>query len=260
MIARSLRREVIVALRVFDDYTLKPIESGLQFWVDDEPYVPLRKQDGIYVFMQIDQESFELKVSKPCFFDHVIQIRKEVVNPLDELMSIRLRPTPQYPFKRDSTLVRFKVTPEVKDGKAAIKGYITDASYYHGRLTKNLAKSHVEMTLASVYGSLQAGDMFYLEGEEGSEFIALRKVMDKELVLLEKPVRYTYKQGLKIYKATITQTDSEGYGVMYVNGLHRDEVNLKLSIETKSGYKEVDVLLKEGKAVNLGIINIERRE
>jgi hypothetical protein len=77
---------------------------------------------------------------------------------------------------------------------------------------------------------------------------------------LNEPIHYTYKQGVKLYKAAITQTDSEGDGVMYFSGLHHKEVKVKLYVETTLVNKEVDVSLKEGKSVNLGIINIEGRE
>lgn len=258
VITRSIVNNVSFALQVFNDLNFDPIVNGLQFYINDSLYKPIRKNDGIYVFVGITGEKVTLKVEKSEYFDFVEEIDLSKMTPISEILSIRLRPSLKYSFNSNYSVVRLKVSGMDKDEGCIIKTHISDENYYHGRLIETISEN--EIKIASVYGNIRNGDVFHIAEDVNEEYIEVLKVIDNERVVLKNPLHFKYSNGLKLYKSVITQTDIEGNGIVYFSEMHHQEVNIRISIQTVSKFKEVDVLLIEGKAVNLGIINIERRE
>lgn len=247
-LSRSIVRSLFVALRIVDDCTFEPIIQGLKFYANGMATVPINKPDGFYIFLDSGKVLEELAIYSEQYFKVVLT--KETLDqvPAEQGLTIRLIPSPAYVFKPSTALIRLRtdINP------SAIEGVISDPEYYHLRVLEQIDDR--QLKVSPVYEAVVPGDCFASVEEGQQEVIKVLKVLDNEVVVLNKPTRYTYNAGQKLYKAFVTCTDAEGCGVVYFNRLHRSPVPLQVTITGEKQVKEVAVVLKEGETINLGLV------
>jgi len=256
--SRRIVRRVRYAIRILDDFSGEEVKDGIRFSIDGQLEAPMKKPGGLHIFMERERSSGPLLIQSAHYFDAVVEPKPDD-RPIDEIITVRMIPRPSYPFGDRATLLRFRVDPAPNpESPYQVHACFSDPDYYHCRLTENLSEREVK--LLPVYEPLQSGEVFFIQEEDHSEFVAVQKVLDNDLVMLCEPMHYTYQQGQKLYKSFVTRTDSDGYCVIYLSGLHRSPVQLRVTIAGDSETKEVEVSLSEGETSNIGLLKTGRRE
>ncbi len=211
-----------IVVRLVDVWTRKT-PGAQEVSVSLEGYVkrPIRKDDGSYMFLDVETESALLEVHSPLY----LPVRQELVlsslNPASPVVTVPLLPSGFYPQSSGSTGLRGRVLDSTgrPAADALITAYATDEAAARGRLSQELAEpGDTWLKAGSWQGASTAGETFLLRSREAEELVQLAELAPGGMIRLDKPLRNAYRRGALLLPAVSTRSGSDGGVILPFRG------------------------------------------
>lgn len=254
-----IRKKITLAIRIFDDYTLKSIENGLNIYIDGTIANYIKKSGGYYIFTNMKLTKCKIDIQSDMYFTESFEIDIQQLNKLDPIFNVRLKLKPSYFLRNDSTIIKLNIVDSnkspIKNGE--IKAFINTKNYYEGIFLDDAKKNHVNVNLKGFFNEFLPGDVLYIkeDSHDKSEFIKISKV-SKEHCILASPLICHHDKEMKLLSAFTTQSDEHGNVLIYFKNLIKKEVHIRIHIYYKEHFKELNAKVVEGDLLNLGTITI----
>lgn len=234
LIRVNINYKVSLVIMLIDDFTSKLV-SGASVFVSIKEVIqkPVKKNQACFVFTNLDLGIYNVCVKSSIYFEEIIAIDLNKINPSDPVIYIRLKPLPMYPFENYATLVRLllkdsagnkiqgaKITAVVKSDDGSKAKIIQD----------KISKGNTQINLLSQSGLISVGEDLYINDEKKSEYCKIKKIIDydKGIFEIEKPLKHEHKRGTCLMPVVNNNTDYKGEAVIYFmsNKLEKLEVQL----------------------------------
>lgn len=256
-----ISQKVSLVIRVFDDYTLKPINNPISIFLNGRLRKPIKKDDGCFIFINLEENRYEVEMKSENYFDEILKINMEELDKLNPVVNIRLKLKPMFFNHKDGTIIKYRLIDENNSLPIAnkeVKVILSTRGYYAGRImNQSIFSLSKTAEIEDFYGELFSGDSLYIESpnEETGEIITIFEKMNKCEYKFINLVRHDHFQGEKLRHAFISKTDSGGNGIIYFRKLLREKNTIRIVFESQFGLKEVNKDIEKDTLINLGNIS-----
>ena len=202
-----VRIRISLAVRLVDDFTNRAVERNVIVRADNVP-APVRKTDGYYVFMNIQEKTVTLHVLsneyEPC--EETIDL--STLDPLQPVVKIRLRPGRGYPFPRGTTCIEGTAAPGRKMLAFCpeMTGYLRLLEDYNGGKDREVCLFHPSKT------DLE-GKSFCISVQDGKteESFTIQSRAEEDRYFLRETMKNSYgKMTARIFPALKLTADESG--------------------------------------------------
>lgn len=251
------RVSLVVALR--DGYASgAPFDRDIEVRLADYPRKPIAKPDGTYIFIDLEPGTYRLNITSAYYFRETRDIS---VGGSNAIVHIPLMPLPSYPYGANATLIRAMVAraPGVPLGAAVVTAAVLSEDGARGRLSEDkTAKGSDEITVASLTGPVEIGDMFVLAGrgpKGGREPIRVGAVLERQKRFrLEAGLSAAYTRGSLLLPLYMSRTTGRGELAVAFPGMRAKSFRTELRLEGEAGeaIASQQLSVEDGGTVNLG--------
>lgn len=194
----------------FDDMVLK--NEKFKFYINDEEIDILKKYDGYYVIVNLQEKCFNLKILSHNYIDKIIDVDLDKINNEDNYMEIYLIPNYQYlkpPSRYCVDGVSDKNTMVVIT-KLSNRTNVRFQSFDH--------KRNVLTVLNPAEESLQGRFMAVIDCERNKfQSFFIKENLNNNEYEIDNLIDKNYKSSYPIQKAYVTKTDDNGMYKLYLN-------------------------------------------
>lgn len=203
--------KVAFVLRPVDDFSGKTIlKKKFLFRVDGEPYMPIEKDEGLFVFLEPMNEQVTLEVEEGSYFTCTTVVNKHMLPPEEPIAEIRLygRTGKGFPYPYDV------VQGKLEEKKAVYPTQVCAIRKQEtGLVFKELKK--IENTVILVLGGFTRDNLLgktYAMGHNGKldVFILAEKTGINEY-RIEGQIKEKHKAGTPLVRVYRSVTDNQGY-------------------------------------------------
>ena len=259
-IFNSIRKRVDYVLRIVDDYTLLPINSGIVIKANEVILKIIKKNDGLYVISNLEENIESINIDSQLYLTEVIDLKNLEIDKMNPIINVKLKSKPSYFFNRDGAIIKFKLVDmeKRKFNNLCIRAVINTNNYYEGQVMEDVEKDSNLIKIKEFYDELLPGDDFYIkeEGTDKGEYIRILRKKKEEIVLNERVVD-SYSKGSKICRAFITKCDEGGNVIVYFRKLLRNNTNIEIYICIQDYVKKIDVNIEPVCFLDIGNITLQ---
>jgi hypothetical protein len=245
------KTRVSLAVCLLDSFTLgSPL--GIQTKVSLEETIPkpIVKAHGYYIFTDIQEGVYRLRVHTQYYFDEYVDI---TVGPKEQLVYVSLTPRPSYPFQDRDTLLRAGIrnSQGFPCSGASLMATVLSEEASRARLAQDQAgRGEDELALGSVTGKIGVGDRFLIRSRHAKaseELCRIAAVLEHQRrVKLEKPLSGSYNRGSLLLPVVQSRTDQQGEAVLAFANCRAKQFVVKLDITHGDLSLSKEVNLAEG--------------
>lgn len=261
--------QVSLAVRLTDDYAAggQPVgkESVL---IRGHNFKSIKTPGGYYVFSDLPVGSYTVVVQSEYYFDEEIEIDTCMLELLNPVVNISLRPNAGYPFPDGATLIRGMICNQMGQGihYAVVSADImVPETAVKARLGTPASNAEDTIMLININGSLNIGDYLMIKDSNRSniEFCQIAAPLPDNSAApfkLTKPLQFKHSANTPLYLLAAggrvnTKTSGKGEFVIYFNQLKNDRLLTVLNISCPDYQTEQQIVeVCEGGLTSLGII------
>jgi len=254
----TFTKKLSFAIHILDDFTRGSPLGNYAVTIDQKSVKPMKVVDGMLVYMNLDNETYTIRIESQYYLNKEVVLEKEALNPLNPIFKIFLNPSPAYPFSRYDTVIRFELVDENTKSvvpEANVLCHVTSKEYYLGKLKKGIGPGDREMSVALIEESLEKKVTYALvSDEEVASLVICDKVLDQYLVgeFRGPPV----EKGTLVCPAINTVTDIHGNGIIYLNKFRNSSVDLVLALSYEGREKHIHLKVNEYEDRSLGQLTL----
>ena len=255
----SINKRVDYVLRIVDDYTQQPINSGLIIRSNEVNLKPIKKSDGLYVITNLQKNIGYISITSEIYFDEIINILDLSIDKMSPIINIRLKTKAIYFRYDDGAIIKFKINAQ--DNKLlqtiCIKAFINTNNYSEGQVVEDVLQDTNYVKAKQFYDELLPGNDFFIKDElnDRGEYIRILYKNTDKFVLFTK-VHNNYSKGSKICRAFITKCDEYGNVVIYFRRLLRNNANIDVDICVNGYIKKINTNIESTGFLDLGKITL----
>ncbi|SFM01918.1 hypothetical protein SAMN03159341_11437 [Paenibacillus sp. 1_12] len=246
-----MKTRVSLAVCLLDSFTLgPPLGSYTKIALEEAISKPVVKAQGFYIFTDLPEGMYRLRVLAQHYFEEYIDIR---VGPKDQLIHVSLTPRPSYPFHDKATLLRVNVknTEGVPCSGASLLAVPLTEDVSRARLAQDQAEpGENELMLGSVTGKIGIGDRFLIRGRNAKadeELCCIAAVLEHQRkVRLVQPLSGSYNRGSLLLPVVQSRSDEQGEAVMAFANCRAKQFDVRLDITCGALSLLKEVNLAEG--------------
>lgn len=231
-----IRKRVSLVVQVIDDVTNRTVQGSLIQVELASGEKAVQKEEGYYVFVNVQSASTCLKITSHQFVTYEENIVFDTLNPLEPIVKVRLKPNRFYPFVQKTTCVEGKVR-----ASAQIRILYEDTTEYLRLLQDYRGGTDTQLSIFNPMKLDLEGKSFHItdsETQQNEEFEIRRAEKSKEdCYELVQPMEHSYqKLSSRIYPTVSTKADKEGVFFVTLPFLEKEHTKVKIYI---TGRKKV---------------------
>lgn len=251
-----------IVIRLIDAFTGQaPIEQGLTLTVQGIKKSPIKKPDGYYVLLDLEQGDYILNIQSSNYHEETLNLSFNPSNPHDELLFISLKPSSSYANPGGNACVRFivkddskvnyndiEITARIMDPKCSVAKMMQDYSANSSR-TVNIVQT----------GQIHIGDLLWImqKTKTTSECCVVSdQGNNKQSFILQNELMNDYKRGALFLPVIKTTPNKKGEAVIFFRNYPLQTYLVKLEVKFDGYLYEKELNLKESQTENLGILSI----
>ncbi len=242
-------KKVQLAVQLIDDYSDEMISNDIKVFIEGELKPPILNKSGYFVFTRLEGVADTLIIKSKYYFDEIIKINLEDYKD-DALIVCRMIPNTIYPFPSKATLIRGKVS---KLGiRLRIKAISDEMAF--GRVIKPYKIGDEEINIVKTQGRTHTNMLYNIKSvtDDYDEFCIIDDCLkDKGVYRLRSKLICDYPRGSLLLFANNVRIDDRNQFTIYFNQLNALECKFIICLEDKN----VEVTVKEGKTLNIGLVN-----
>jgi hypothetical protein len=255
MIVDSIFIEKVVdyVIKLEDDFDSGLAKGSVEFYMGMEKLKPIKKNSGIYVFLNLPLSNDLIEVRTEYYHNVEIEINRTSLK--EKIHVYRLKPNAIYPYFKNSVVINFNIN--LDNGEKFNNKEILIISYLFGELDYTARVVDIlddKSVIKATNSKVKIGDEFTNRSSKGA--IRIIEIEKDDSCKLDYIKEITLDKGDKLYKALVTRASSNGSCVLYFNDLHKKNAQVKLLIFYKEAFKEVTIEIKENSSYNLGVLHI----
>lgn len=258
----SFKTIVSFAVCVVDDFNGERVRNGnLLVTLAESRKRPIRKKEGVFVFVDLDRMTYTLKVESDMYFTQTIQVDPDQLDRLNPVIYVRLKPLPSYPFSRAATLLRGRLVDKTERilPEATVRAVIKTRECAKGRiLQENVPKGSSVLSLARLNGKISEGETLSIDEKDGkqTEICRISRLYEDNSFELAEPLKFDHERGAFLLPVTETLPDGRGEMVVYFFNLRvpRIEVELLISHDGRSYTRNYEI--EAGSTCNFGTLKV----
>lgn len=248
---------------VVDDFSGERVQNGnLLVTLAESRKRPIRKKDGIYVFVDLEKMTYTLRIESDIYFTQSIRVDPEKLDSRDPVIFVRMKPLPSYPFSSAATLMRGRLIDSTGGiiTEAGVKAEIRTGECAKGRILQDhVPQGSTLLTIARLNGKISEGEILMIEedDEEQKEFCKISRLYeDSNSFGLSEPLKHDHGRGTILLPVTETMPDKRGEVVVYFFNIRVPciEVVLQISHEDKTHTSQFEI--NAGCTYNFGTLKI----
>jgi hypothetical protein len=208
-IADHIKTRASLAVLIIDDYTNKVISDGSVQVLVEGAKKPIRKAEGYYIFLNLEQKQAELTVKSDRYVTEKRSINLEDLSPKEPILKLRVKPGKNYSLPKGTTIICGTAEPgsEIR--------VICDniQKFYRLLYDYDREENQEQIHIYNPENTDMDGKMLCAKSESSCETFAIFLTADRENngYRLEKPLENSYKKaGTKIYPVFVTKADDTG--------------------------------------------------
>ncbi|MDL2217588.1 hypothetical protein LJC27_02910 [Christensenellaceae bacterium OttesenSCG-928-M15] len=207
-----MNKHVSLALHLRDGYKNRPIAgiAALRFTLDGENMIPVFKEGGWCIFINLEAGEHTLQVSSRSYFP--LQLTFTLQNAQDYHEQYHtLSPTAAYPFGKrvdaanvtilrkkvplanEDVMVLIKAEQPLKIAQDGLKGAGTEARLY----------------TAKKMGVYLLPALYFIDDKAKSEWVSITGAQD-DVYSFGAPLKYPHERGCALFRVRLQRTDEEG--------------------------------------------------
>ncbi|MBM7868050.1 hypothetical protein GTO89_14875 [Heliobacterium gestii] len=253
---------VSVVVELLDDFTAEPPAQGdIKVLLQGYPVNAIAKSAGQYVFTNLPDGSYELEVRSTHYLHCQTQITVGSLDPKHPVVSLLLKPAPNYSFPSGATLLRARVVDVAGQAipDVGVRGTVLSGNGARARLVPANGNGEersgtIEYRLMHVLGRIIPGDIYLLRSKEDGceEYNQVKGYLrDNRSITFYQPFSHSYGPGALLLPCVETRTDQRGEVVVYFR--HPSVRRFEGQIELKYGQQVISekVTLEDGGTIKL---------
>lgn len=258
----SFKTIVSFVVCVVDDFSGERVRNGnLLITLAESRKRPIRKKEGVFVFVDLDRMTYTLRVESDIYFPQSIQVDPDQLDRLDPVIYVRLKPLPSYPFSNAATLLRGRLIDKTEKilPEAAVRAVVKTRECAKGRiLQENVPKGSRVLSLARFNGKISEGETLIIDEKnaEQTEICTISRLYEDNSFGLCDPLKFDHGRGAFLLPVTETVPDERGETVVYFFNLRVPciEVELQISHDGRVDTKKYEI--EAGSTYNFGTLKI----
>ena len=255
----NINYKVSLVLMFIDDYTSMPVKgSNIVPTLAEVIKKPIKKNDGCFVFTDICGEFFNLNIKSSHYFEENIKLDMKNLDIKEPIVYLRLKPSPNYPFNNEDTIVRLMLSNSKtkKISAAKINAIITSPELSKVKIIQDKIEKGINIpNFHSIAGILTIGEELYIHDGKKEEYCRINKIVDYEnkLFELENPLKYQHTRGVLLMPVVRTYTDFKGETVIYFKAVGLKKIEFKLEILHEEKNYQQQVTAEAGSTIKITI-------
>ena len=254
--------KLTLAVRLLDTTTGREItEPEVRFSLDGNPFNPMRKGDGVYVFVNVGRDDFLMQISVRGYDTKVINVSKDELDQKLPMLDIFLMPSENN-----------RVYGEV----LKVYGTLSDLSFIEAiNLNRPIALFHSSLDKKEVHklsllsmvagGGISFDNLKYAVLSEEGGYYDPFNVLEQDTtttVVIKEPLRNEHKLNDRIFRIVYGDVEPKGKFVLKV----RDDSDhlpylIHFGRDGKEYFKEIDLHLENGKIdLKKGAVELKTKE
>lgn len=216
---RITRCSLVVAFA--DIWTARtPVQGDLSVYIENSGRRPVRKSDGSYVFLDLEQKPFVLTVRSAIYLPVRLEVDPCRLESLAPVVTVPLLPTLAYPYARGATglwtsLIDAEGRPLPDTNVVA---FASDISSFRAKLVEEHQEGSRCVRIGSLKGRAVRGETFLLQDSRGEELIRATGITTGGIMHLEQPLGRSYARGASLLPAVETRSAADGTVVLPFRG------------------------------------------
>jgi len=262
LINLSFTTRVSFVVCVIDDFNGERVRNGnIMITLAETPKRPLRKKEGIFVFIDLDSMVYTLMINSDIYFSQTLTVDPDKLDPRDPVIYVRLKPLPSYSFSSAATLIRGKLINKT-DGilrDAAIRATVKTRECAKGRIIQdNVSQGSKELSFARLNGKVTEGETLLIEEKnmEQCEICRISRLQGDNSFELFEPLAFDHARGIFLLPVTETMPDERGEMVIYFFNMRVPSIEVELQICHEGGVETIQYEIIAGSTRNLGTLKI----
>lgn len=258
----SVKTIVSFVVCVVDDYSGERVRNGnLLVTLAEYRKRPIRKKEGVFVFVDLDKMPYTLKVESDMYFTQTIQVDPDQLDRLNPVIYVRMKPLPSYPFNKAATLLRGRLIDKQERilREAAIRAVVKTRECAKGRiLQEDVPKGSRVLTLARLNGKITEGEILSIEEkDEGqTEICRISRLYEDNSFELGESLKFDHGRGGFLLPVTETVPDERGETAVYFFNLRVPRVEVELQIGHDGCVYTRNYEIEAGSTCNFGTLKV----
>lgn len=259
----SFKTKVSFVVCILDDFNGERVRGGnLTVMLAESRKKPIRKKDGIFVFVDLEVMTYTLKIESDIYFSQSIRVDPDKIERLDPVIYVRLKPKLSYPFGSAATLMRGRIVDKAGGAvlNASVRAAVNTADCAKGRiLQENVPRGSNTLLIAKLGGKISEGETLIIKEKDESK-TEICKISclyeDTNSFGLCEPLKFDHKRGVFLFLLTETVPDKSGEIVIYFYNIRVPvfEAELHIAHGGASDIKKFEV--HAGGTYNFGTLKI----
>lgn len=251
-----------VVIQLMDGLTGQaPIEQGLTLRVQGMKRAPIKKPNGYYVLIDLEQGEYVLHIQSTNYLEESLTWSFNPATSQEESLLITLKPSSAYANPARNACVRFVVQHDlnIQDKDIQITARITEPKCSVAKLIQDYQASCSRTVNIVRTGQLYTGDLVWLmpKTNPNVEYGVISNQDDNEQsLMLQTELTNDYKRGSLFLPAMQTTINSKGEAVLFFRNYPLQAYAVTLEIKATDYLIEKEFIMKEGQVENLGIVSL----
>lgn len=219
-------KKVSLVILPIDDFTDKPIRSGINISAFNGRIRPIKKDDGFFVFTNIDIPSIDVNINAHSYTPLNMTVDLTKLNSLNPVVKVRLKPNEKYNFLYKTTCLKGITCPN------------TTITVIHNcknniyRLYEDIKKNSYTIKIYNPLNIDLEGKSYIInqKGSKRKEEFSIVEFDDKDsLYILDKPLKYEYKkESCEIMKVDKVNVFGDGRYFLTIKNVTQNQNNILL--------------------------------
>jgi hypothetical protein len=242
-----IKAKASLVILVIDDYTGKVIADGsIQVSIANAAK-PVRKSEGYYVFINLEQSKAELTITSERYTEENISIDLDAITKTEPIVKVRVKPSRNYSLLSGTTFITGYAEPLCE-----IRVICDNMQKYFRLLYDYDPKENNEIiSIFNPENTDMDGKLLMIKGkdDDSSETFYIKSTKDREnnLYQMDKVLENSYKKiGSKIYPVFVTKADTEGEYFIPLWNLGNEAINCQCELLGSKIMKQ-NIMLVTGK-------------